>query len=655
MKRALLLTLLCCFIAIANANATKTDAKTDSLLQVVKALPADSTRLVALTQIIRTELMNNRCIELADTLLNESLRQKNDAYISQAAYFHATYYYNHPQQDSVTKWLNFMLPYVQRSNNWEYYFNARRFQINLYSYQERFELAIEEATKMKQEAMSRNSKHGLASACLCMGNAYIGSQRWNEGIKSLEEAYQNLKGDELISMKFAVLTQLIYASKEVRDNAKQLKYLRELAFIAKDFSKGKSKQKTGYVDIFFYIEIYYAYYYIGTQQYPLAYKHLVQSRNFLSKNTYFMYRKLYYDAYAQYYEGIKQYDKALAYIDTTIEMTKQDIPINYAEQLLKKANILFKAGLDTEALPLYEQVQQIKDSLAISVAEKQLEQIKGSFDLSNIELEQTKLNNNIQLAGLVVIIAIVLGLLGVMLRSAHVRKALKHSADEIQKATQTVSETNKMKNNFLSNMSYNIRTPLNNVVGFSQLLTLESNIVESDRKEYANIIQSSSEELLTLVNDVLDLSRLEARMMKFQMREYDITALCNEAVYMVRMKEEQAGINIQFQTEIDSQAIQADTTRLSQSLLSALTFPKPCEQKREIQMTLSYIQDEAFVCIRVCNSPLADSAFTTQHTIIRHEINQFLWEHFGGSYQVDVDSPEGPTIVFTYPLQPTME
>lgn len=650
MKNILLLTLFCCFISTTNA------AKTDSLLQVVGALPHDTTRLAALTRIVRSEQMGDRAIGLADTLLNESLRQKDNQYISLAAYFHAIYYYNHVQQDSVTKWLNFMLPYVQKSNTWEQYFDVKRLQINLYSYQERFELAIEEAIKMKQEALSKDSKHGLASAYLCMGNAYIGSQRWDEGIKSLEEAYKILKKNESPGMQFSVLVQLIYASKEVHDNAKHLKYLRELKFIAYDFTKGKPKQKTGYIDIFFYIEIHYAYYYIGVQQYPLAYKHLVQSKSFLSKNTYFMYQKLYYDAFAQYYEGIKRYDQAVAYIDTTIEMTKQDIPINYAEQLLKKANILFKAGLDKEALPLYEQVQQIKDSLAITVPDKQLEQIKGNFDLSNIELEQAKLNNNIQLAGLIVIIIIVLGLFMIMFRSTHVRKALKHSADEVQKATQTVSEANKVKNNFLSNMSYNIRTQLNNVVGFSQLLTLEpDSIDENTRKEYAGIIQASSEELLALVNDILDLSRLEARMMKFQIHEYDIAALCNEILYMVRMKEDQAGIDIHFHTEIDSQAIQADTTRLTQSILSALTYPKPCEQKRKIQMMLSYIQDGAFISIRICNSPLADKAFVTQRTIIRHEMNQLLWQHFGGNYQVDADSPEGPTIVFTYPIQQKSE
>ena len=87
-------------------------------------------------------------------------------------------------------------------------------------------------------------------------------------------------------------------------------------------------------------------------------------------------------------------------------------------------------------------------------------------------------------------------------------------------------------------MSYNIRTPLNNVVGFSQLIACEPNIDEGTRKEYSNIIHQSSEKLMRLVNDVLDLSRLEAQMMKFQIQVYDAVELCNEACYMARMKNE---------------------------------------------------------------------------------------------------------------------
>lgn len=261
--------------------------------------------------------------------------------------------------------------------------------------------------------------------------------------------------------------------------------------------------------------------------------------------------------------------------------SKQDTPSNHAEQLLKKANILFEAGQDDNAFLYYQQALHIKDSLGIAVSNQQLEQIKGSYALESLELETTKLNNNIRLAGLVVMIVILLALFVIMFRSAHIRRVLKHSENEVNKAAQTVYETNEMKNHFLSNMSYNIRTPLNNVVGFSQLLANEPNIEEDKRKEYAEIIQTSSQELMILVNDVLDLSRLEARMMKFQVYEYDMVALCNEALYMARMKEDQAGINILFHTDIESHTIQIDTARITQSILSTLTYSSHAK-KREI-------------------------------------------------------------------------
>ena len=110
-------------------------------------------------------------------------------------------------------------------------------------------------------------------------------------------------------------------------------------------------------------------------------------------------------------------------------------------------------------------------------------------------------------------------------------------------------------------MSYNIRTPLNNVVGFSQLIASEPNIDENTREEYSAIIHQSSEKLMRLVNDVLDLSRLEAKMMKFQIQDYDAVALCNEVCYMARMNNEKTGIQIRFTSEVDSLSLHTDTTR----------------------------------------------------------------------------------------------
>lgn len=72
------------------------------------------------------------------------------------------------------------------------FFDAQRFQIDLYTFTEQYELAISEANKMKQKALNTNSNRGTVAAYQCLSNAYIGSQRWNEGLKALEEAYRLL-------------------------------------------------------------------------------------------------------------------------------------------------------------------------------------------------------------------------------------------------------------------------------------------------------------------------------------------------------------------------------------------------------------------------------------------------------------------------------
>ena len=210
-------------------------------------------------------------------------------------------------------------------------------------------------------------------------------------------------------------------------------------------------------------------------------------------------------------------------------------------------------------------------------------------------------------------------------------------------------EANEMKNRFLSNMSYHIRIPLNGVVGFSQLIASEPNMPDELRKEYSSIIQKNSEELMRLVNDVLDLSRLEAGMMKFNIQEYGLAELCNEATYMARMHSEGCTV-IRLENEIETDLnIRVDTVRFTQALMSALTYPQKYKEKREIDFKVTLDTEKNFINFRITNSPLADERFTSQEVCIRHEINRLLFEYFGGSYKVQTNPDGKPTILFTFP------
>ncbi|MFT0273546.1 sensor histidine kinase [Bacteroides thetaiotaomicron] len=214
-------------------------------------------------------------------------------------------------------------------------------------------------------------------------------------------------------------------------------------------------------------------------------------------------------------------------------------------------------------------------------------------------------------------------------------------------------EANEVKSRFLVNMSYNIRIPLNNVLGFSQLMTTDPESMDAAQwKEYSEIIQTNSAELIQLVNDVLDLSRLEAGRTKWQMQEHEIISLCSDVLSMVRMK---YGNKIQtdFHTEIESQPLQVDTARFTQLILSTLVYTDPCEEKRTVSLYLNRDTQKELFVFRIVNSPLADPALQTQKAEIRHSINRLTIEYFKGTYTIQPNAPEGPTLLFTYPFTQT--
>ena len=98
--------------------------------------------------------------------------------------------------------------------------------------------------------------------------------------------------------------------------------------------------------------------------------------------------------------------------------------------------------------------------------------------------------------------------------------------DEINKAKEKAEKSDKLKSAFLANMSHEIRTPLNAIVGFSDLISQADSF--EDRMEYSNIINNNSELLLRLINDILDLSKIEAGLLEFKNNYFDINKVIDD-------------------------------------------------------------------------------------------------------------------------------
>ena len=149
---------------------------------------------------------------------------------------------------------------------------------------------------------------------------------------------------------------------------------------------------------------------------------------------------------------------------------------------------------------------------------------------------------------------------------------LNESIDKLNVAKDKAQESERMKTLFIQNMSHEIRTPLNAIVGFSQFVTDSDNgLNSSEKKEMARYIADNSELLVTLVNDIIDISALQSGKFNMNMEEVNINRLCREALETVRHRL-QPNVSLSYQTGVeDAFCIVTDRHRVWQVLINMLT------------------------------------------------------------------------------------
>ena len=244
---------------------------------------------------------------------------------------------------------------------------------------------------------------------------------------------------------------------------------------------------------------------------------------------------------------------------------------------------------------------------------------------------------------------------------------LKQTELRLQEAKLKAEESDRMKSAFLANMSHEIRTPLNAIVGFSNLLIETED--PADKKEYVDIIQRNNEQLLQLISDILDLSKIEAGTLNFTYTETDLNRLLEEIVHAAQMRNTSDQVDVVLAETVPGCIARVDRNRLTQVLTNLTTNALKFTQRGSIRIGYRLEPDGKFLYFHVsdtgCGIPTdkQKSVFErfvklnsfSQGTGLGLSICQTIVEHVGGRIGVESEEGKGSNFWFTIPYRPVSD
>jgi len=155
-------------------------------------------------------------------------------------------------------------------------------------------------------------------------------------------------------------------------------------------------------------------------------------------------------------------------------------------------------------------------------------------------------------------------------RLRKVNTDLDRKVDELARANMALYESNRLKSDFLATVSHELRTPLNSILGFSEVL-LTSDQLNDKQQRWVSNIQTSGQRLLNLINDILDLAKIEAGKMQVRPEEFQIGEVCESQLNMFRPMAEKKNIDLRSQISPEIPRLRQDVVKFQQIVSNLLS------------------------------------------------------------------------------------
>lgn len=562
------------------------------------------------------------------------------------------------EKDSSFVYADSLLDVLELHEQFDSYFELSRIIIKSQILKGKMGMAIAHSDRMYSKARVLKDVLGMALSLNAIGEIYTAIGREREAGDAYERSlalFEEYGGGE--TMKKILLVELAEYNLRMKDIGAMAKYVRLLNQYSTD-NQSELEQMV--------MHIFNAYYKIHTGALGEAGKYLGEVRKQQDKLIpglleYFLVAEAYY------LEQSNALEKALEIYDYFFSLKHAGNNYElYISTMEKKAQLLEKMGRKEEALTVYNTIYSYINSKFKANYPKEIDQLCARFEADQLTYQIAQDRNRslryytIAIGGCAVVLALFIFL------SWRKIFRLKQSKQKMEEMNRKAENAIRKKNLFLSNMSHEVRTPLNAIVGFSTLMASEEiEVDEASRKEYCEIIRINSYQLLKLINDIIDFSDFDEDNISMTIKEQDAVKICREVIETVAASYK-LQVELRFDTSLTSLMMDTDDSRLRQVLINLLVNATKFTTQGSIVLRLERCADDADMALfsvtdTGCGIPLEKQKLIferfeklndfVQGTGLGLSICLLILKRLKGKIWIDDKYTEGARFCFLHPLK----
>ena len=475
-----------------------------------------------------------------------------------------------------------------------------------------YELAMSEAMDLYRLASNLDHRYGLLRCSETLGLIYQRIRRDSDAVVSFQESLDLLKDikdvPDIMDTKVRLTSYQLESSVRTKQYASTERILGQYKALLDEQYK-IYQEKNDLLSIkreYWLLYSFYTSFYLSQGDLENAKRSLDQASSYADSNwvegDYAI--NTYLAVKARYHKAAGDIPLALHCINEVLETERLPEDIQFKADILKALyDELYSTLTKRRGTSFLRQVNQLRTLHELH--EKELKETELKEAGQRIARKQDLLIFILSISVVLLILLYVLFLYYRHLRSLknqlqREKELLLESQRQLIKEKTRAEEASLMKSAFLANMSHEVRTPLNAIVGFSGLL-VEPSTDEEERKEYSSIIRNNTDLMLNLVNDVLDLSRMETGDLHFDIKDHLLLVCCQMALESVRHRIPD-GVKLTFSPAGEPIVVHADNLRLQQLLTNLLTNAAKFTEKGEINLSFQLEPDRKKVRIAVTDT-----------------------------------------------------